>query len=111
MNCLLVSENESPLTMALYGLLCSSPEINVFKRRPTNYQSLIDEIRNLKVHLIILEEFSELAAQDVLTQLLLFHSTMKVIVVQQNTNQLYIFRKDEVMLQNPSELLTVLESI
>lgn len=111
MNCLLVSENESPLNMALDRLLSSNPGINVVKWRPTNYQGLIDEICKLKAQLVVLDEFSELAAQNSLTQLLMYHPTMRVIVVQHSTNQLHVFRKDEVMLQSSSDLLAIIESI
>ena len=109
-DCLLIIENDSPLNFALDMLLVPSSEINVVKSNAVDLQGVVDEISNLKSQVVIIEDSATLTRENSLANLLMSNPELKIIVVLKDSNYVHIFRKDEILIQNASEFLEIIQS-
>jgi len=109
-NCLLIIENDSPLNFALDMLLVPGSEINVVKSNAVDLQGVVDEISNLKSQVVILEDSATPTRKNSLANLLMSNPELKIIVVLKDSNYVHIFRKDEILIENASEFLEIIQS-
>jgi len=109
-DCLLIIENDSPLNFALDMLLVPSSEINVVKSTAVDLQSVVDEVSNLKSQVVILEDSATPTRKNSLANLLMSNPELKIIVVLKDSNYVHIFRKDEILIENASEFLEIIQS-
>ena len=109
-DCLLIIENDSPLNFALDMLLAPSSEINAVKSNAIDLQGVVDEISNLKSQVVILEDSATPTRENSLANLLMSNPELKIIVVLKDSNYVHIFRKDEILIENASEFLEIIQS-
>jgi hypothetical protein len=109
-DCLLIIENDSPLNFALDMLLVPSSEINAVKSNAVDLQGIVDEISNLKSQVVILEDSATPTRKNSLANLLMSNPELKIIVVLKDSNYVHIFRKDEILIENASEFLEIIQS-
>jgi len=109
-DCLLIIENDSPLNFALDMLLVPSSEINVVKSTAVDLQGVVDEVSNLKSQVVILEDSATPTRENSLANLLMSNPELKIIVVLKDSNYVHIFRKDEILIENASEFLEIIQS-
>jgi hypothetical protein len=85
--------------------------IVVFKSQANDYQTLSDEILHLKPEIIILEGSGKMAEKGLIAHLMETHPMLKILVIQEDSNFIHIFRKDEVALEKTGDLIKAIRSV
>ena len=109
-HCLLVIDNNSPLNLAMEVLLVPDSGIQAIKSSTRNIQGIVNEIRDLESQVVILEDAAICAEKDSLAHMLMTNPALKIVVVLRDSNYVYIFRKDEILIENASEFLEIIQS-
>ena len=110
-DCLLFVEQESPLNLAFEVLFGSNSGIKAVKSGSENVQELIDEVCNLKSRVIILEDLAVKTGEFTLANLLASSPELKIIIVLRESNYIYTFKKEEIMVESSSDLLEAIRSV
>jgi hypothetical protein len=109
-HCLLVIDNNSPLNLAMEVLLVPDSGVQAIKSTARNLQGVADEVHDLKSSVVILEDSAISANGNSLAQILMSNQALKIVVVLRDSNYVYIFRKDEILIENASEFLEIIQS-
>ena len=109
--CILVIGNNSPLIYAMDTLLIPETGINAIKSTANDLQNLLEEICEFNARVVILEDVEITSDESQsLAQMLMSKRELKFIVVLRNSNHIYVFRKDEVLIQNSSDFIEAIRS-
>ena len=105
----LVMKQDSLLNNALATILKNSEcEIKVMTSGANGVKSLIAEASEMKPDIVLLEESTPLAREDVLGSLLMSNSELQVIVVSEDTNWIHIFHKKDKLMTRQTDLMDIL---
>jgi DNA-binding NarL/FixJ family response regulator len=107
----LVIRKNSLLNQAMASILQSSgSKIKVVTSAANDVQGLIVDISNLEPDVILLEESMALASKETITHLLMVYPNMRLIVVSDDSNWLHIYRKKDMLMTRPGDLLSIITS-
>ena len=110
-DCLIFVEQESPLNLAFEMLFGPYSGINAVKSNSENLQGLIDEVCNLKSQVVVLEDLSVKTGEFSLANMLASSPELKIIVVLRESNYIYTFKKEEIMIESSSDFLEAIRSV
>jgi len=107
---ILLMEKDSLWKRALSSLVSTSgSDINLITSQASNLDELIGEISQNEVSVVLLGESSMPSTEkDSLTQLLMVYPKLRVIVVSEDSNWLYVFQKEDFLLTGLTDLLNVI---
>jgi len=109
LNCLYFIKDESPLIFAFDMLLNPRLGIKAVKSNAENIQDLIDEACELKPEVIVLEDAAIETKENVLANLLASSSAKKIVVVLRESNYIYTFKKEEILLASSSDFFEAIQ--
>lgn len=109
-NCLIVIDNHSPLNLAVEMFLAPRLSLRAIKSCAIDFQSLVDEIVSLKPQVVMIEDKTIQGDCNLMNKIFELNIDLKVVVVSSETNYIRIFRKDEVLIQNASEFLEIIQT-
>ena len=75
-----------------------------------NIDEFCREIHTVKADVILLERSCPYAGKHALTKLLLLYPKLLVIIVNEESNWLQIFRRDDILMTSPADLMGVIQS-
>jgi DNA-binding NarL/FixJ family response regulator len=105
----LVIKKNSLLNQAMASILHSSgSRLKVITSSAIDVQGLASDIANHKPDVILLEESMTLANKDALTHLLMVYPNLRVIVASDDSNWLHIYRKKDMLMTRPGDLLNII---
>ena len=91
-------------------LLVPGAGIQAVKSHACDFQSLVDEVCELKSQVVILEDEATITGRNSLAHLLMSNPELKIVMVLRESNYIHIFRKAEILIQNASEFLEIIRA-
>ena len=67
------------------------------------------DVAKISPDAVLFSESHPMAAKETLTQLLVYHPKLRVVVVSVNSNWLHVFSKEDVLLTRLDDLLAVIK--
>ncbi len=110
-DCLFFVKDESPLTLAFEVLLGQKSGINAIKSNAENLTDLVQEVCDQKANVIILEDLAINPKENAIAGLLASKSDLKIIIVLRESNYIYTFKKEEIVVQSSSDLLNAIQYV
>ena len=109
--CVLAITKDTLLDFALTNLINAS-EIGlvVFESQAQNLAELVKEVNCNKADVILLEKSSPYAGEEALTKLLMLYPKLLVIIVNQDNNWLQIYRREDILMSSPEDLISAIQS-
>ena len=109
--CVLVITIDSLLSLALTNLINASDKgLIVFESTAKEFNELIKEINTYQADVILVEKSNSLAGEEMLTKLLMLYPKLLVIVVTDESNWLHIYRREDLLMTSPADLLNVIQT-
>jgi len=110
-DCLFFVKDVSPLTLAFEVLLGQKSGINAIKSNAENLTDLVQEVCEQKANVIILEDLAINPKENAIAGLLASKSDLKIIIVLRESNYIYTFKKEEIVVQSSSDLLNAIQYV
>ena len=99
------------LNLALTKIITDSKSsLKFIESKAQHYDELITEIKTLIADVIILDKASSFAKEDILTKLLNLYPKLLLILVDQNSNWLRVYRREDILISSSAELMEIIES-
>lgn len=109
--CVLAITKDSLLSIALTELINSSDTgLVVVGSTARTLEELIQEINTHQADVILLEKSSPFAGEETLTKLLMLYPKLLVIIVDEESNWLRIYRKEDILMTSAADLLSAIHS-
>ena len=109
--CVLAITKDSLLGFALTNLINASEcGLVVIESDAQTLEELIQEINGNEADVILLEKSSSFAGEAALTKLLMLYPKLLVIIVNEENNWLQIYRREDVLMTSPADLMDVIQS-
>ena len=109
--CVLAITKDSLLSIALTNLINSSDTgLVVVGSIAHTLEELIQEINTHKADVILLEKSSPFAGEETLTKMLMLYPKLLVIIVDEESNWLRIYRKEDILMTSAADLLSAIHS-
>jgi hypothetical protein len=83
----------------------------VFESRAQSLADLVKEINDNQADVILLEKSSPFAEERALTKLLMQYPKLLVIVVDENSNWLRTYRREDILMKSPADLISAIQSV
>jgi len=109
--CVLAITKDTLLSFALTNLInASDTGLVVVESSAQTFEELVMEINTHRADVILLEKSSPLAGEDALTKLLMLYPKVLVIIVDEESNWLRIFRREDILMTSPADLISAIQS-
>ena len=109
--CVLAITKDSVLSFALTDLInASDVGLVVFDSQAQNFAGLAKEINGNQADVILLEKSSPYAGEEALTKLLMLYPKLLVIIVDEESNWLRIFRREDILMTSSADLISAVQS-
>ena len=110
--CILALKKDSLINLALINLISASEDGLVFyESTAQSIDEFFEEINTSKADVILLEKTCPYAGKNALTKLLMLYPKLLVIIVNEESNWLQIFRRDDILMRSPADLIGVIQSV
>jgi hypothetical protein len=108
---LIITEN-SLLNVSLTNLINTSGSgLFVVESTAQEFDELNREINKHKVNVILLDKANSFADEEVLTNLLTMYPKFLIVIVDEESNWLQIYRREKILLTSTKDLLSTINSI
>ena len=102
---------DSVLGFALTNLInASEVGLVVYESQAQTLAELVQEINNSQADVILLENSNTFAREAILTKLLMLYPKLLVVIVNEENNWLNIYRREDVLMTSPADLMSVIQS-
>ena len=109
--CVLVITVNSLLGLALTNLInASDTGLVVFESTAKEFDELKWEINTYSADVILVEKNNSFAGEDTLTKLLTLYPKLLIVIVNEEDNWLQIYRRENLLMTSPQDLLEVLQT-
>lgn len=109
--CVLVITKNSLLSFSLTNLINASDNgLVVFESNAREFDELIREMNTYEADVILLEKNSAFAGEDSLTKLLTLYPKLLLIIVDEESNWLQIYRREDILMTSTEDLLSTINS-
>ena len=108
--CILVLKADVLVKRAFASLMTSGADFEVVVSEAIDIPELADDISKTKPDVVFLSISIPLAKTDSLSQLLIRHPGLRVVVVSDDSNWLHIFKHEDKLLTCLDDLLLVINS-
>jgi len=99
------------LNLALTKIIADSESnLKFIESKAQRYEELITEIKTLIADVIILDKASSFASEDILTKLLNLYPKLLLILVDQHSNWLQVYRREDILINSSAELMEIIKS-
>jgi hypothetical protein len=111
-SCVLALKEDSLIRLTLINIISASEQgLTLIDSRAEDLAGLVGEIRRYGKDTILLVTSSAFSGEDALIELLLFNPKLSVIVINEDSNWLHIFRRNDRWLTSPTDLLDAIQSV
>ena len=109
--CVLAITKDSVLSIALTNLINASDiGLIVIGSIAQTLEELVEEINSQKADVILLEKSSPFAREKALTKLLMWYPRLLVIIVNEESNWLHIYRREDILMTSAADLISAIQS-
>ena len=109
--CVLAIMKDSVLGHAMTDLINSSEAgLIVVESEARTLEELIEEINTYNADVILLERSSPFAGEEALTKLLMLYPRLLVIIVNEDSNWLHIYRREDKLMTTSADLISAIQS-
>jgi DNA-binding NarL/FixJ family response regulator len=109
--CVLAITKDSLLGFALTNLINASENgLVVIESNAQTLEEFIKEINDNEADVILLEKSSPFAGEAALTKLLMLYPKLLVVIVNEENNWLNIYRREDLLMTSPTDLMNVIQS-
>lgn len=108
--CILIAEADILIKRALASLMTLGGNFEVVVSDAMDISELANDIFKIKPDAVFFSGSTPFAGKDALSQLILRHSGLKVVLVSEDSNWLHIFRHEDKLLTCLADLLLVINS-
>jgi len=99
------------LKMALSNIIHDSKlGLEIIESKAQRYVELIEEIGTCNADVILLDAANSFAAEDVLGKLLIVCPKLFLILVDQDSNWLHLYRREDVLISSSGDLMEIVKS-
>ena len=99
------------LNLALTKIIKDSKSsLNFIESNAQQYDELLMEIKTLIADVIILDKASYFASEEILTKLLNLYPKLLLILVDQDSNWLQVYRREDILINSSAELMEIIKS-
>jgi len=110
-SCVLVITKNSLMNVSLKNLLIDSEkDIAVIESIAEKFDELTREINTHKADVILLDKACSFAEEEVLTKLLTMHPRLLIVIVDEESNWLQIYRREDILLTSAKDLLSTIDT-
>jgi len=108
--CFLVGRKDSLFKQLVASLLVDlNDQLELRENKAVDFGGLLDEIKDAKPDMILLEESSPFSENSLLTYLLINIPAMPVIVISEDSNLMHIVRRETKLLSSSSDLIETID--
>lgn len=109
--CVLAIAKDSLLGFALTNLITESDTgLVVIESNAQTLEELVTEIITHKADVILLERSSPFAGEEALTKLLMKFPKLLVIIADEDSNWLRIYRREDILMKSAADLISAIQS-
>ena len=109
--CVLVITINSLLSLALTNLINTSSEgLVVFESSAQDLNELIREINSYEADVLLLERNCAFSDEESLAKLLVSYPELLLIIVNEEDNWMHTYRRKNVLINSPADLLNVIQT-
>jgi len=108
--CILIAEADILIKRALASLMILGGNFEVVVSEAMDISELANDIFKIKPDIVFFSVSTSFAGKDSLSQLILRHSGLKVVLVNEDSNWLHIFKHEDKLLTCIEDLLLVINS-
>ena len=107
----LVISKDSLLNLALTNIISDSNlDLSVIESKAQQYDELVVEINTIIADVILLDKASSFATEDILTKLLMLYPKLLLILVDQHSNWLHVYRREDILISSSTDLMEIIKS-
>jgi hypothetical protein len=107
--CVLVLKSDVMLKRAVLSLMDLEKHLEIVISEAADIKKLAKDVSKINPNVILLSESQPLAAKETVTQLLINHPKIRIVIVSVNSNWLHIYDKEDKLLTKLEDLLTVIK--
>ena len=107
---ILVLKSDVMLKRAVLSLMNLEKELEIVISEAVDINKLATDISKINPNVVLLSESQHLAAKEVVTQLMVSHPKIRIVIVSVNSNWLHIYEKEDKLLTKLEDLLTVIKA-
>ena len=107
--CVLVMKTDVLLKRTVVSLMNLEKELEIVVSEAVNITDLAMDVSKINPNVVLFSESQPMAAKESLAQLLITYPKLRIIVVSVDSNWLYIYDKEDMLLTNLDDLLTVIK--
>lgn len=109
--CVLALPKDSLLGFTLANLInASDVGLVVCESQAQTLADLVKEIKDNQADVILLEKSSPFADEVALTKLLMVNPKLLMIIINENSNWFHIYRKEDVLMTSPEDIISAIKS-
>ena len=109
--CIIATANNSILNLAVNKLInLPQVDLTVLESSANSYPMLVNEIKDHKADVVILDKSFPFPEEDMFARLLLIFPSLLVVVINDGNNWLHLFRRQDILLSAPEDFLQVILS-
>jgi hypothetical protein len=108
--CILVHKSDVLLKRAVLSLMDLEKELEIVVSEAVDINELAMDVSKINPNVVLFSESQPMAAKEALTQLLVGHPKIRVVIVSVNSNWLHIYDKEDKLLTRLEDLLTVIKA-
>jgi hypothetical protein len=109
--CVLAITKDSVLGFALKNLIdASEVGLAVYESQAQTLAELVQEINDSQADVILLEKSNSFTREAILTKLLMLYPRLLVVIVNEENNWLNIYRREDILMTSPADLMNVIQS-
>ena len=109
--CVLAIAKDTLLSFALTNLInASDTGLVVVESNASTFEELVTEINTHRADVILLEKSSSFAGEQALTKLLMLYPRLLVIIIDEESNWLHIYRREDILMTSAADLISAIQS-
>ena len=108
--CILVHKSDVLLKRAVLSLMNLEKELEIVVSEAVDINELATDVSKINPNVVLFSESQPLATKETLAQLLVSRQKIRIVTVSVESNWLHIFDKEDKLLTNLEDLLTVIKS-
>jgi len=88
----------------------SNSDLAVIESNAQGFEELIREINTHEANVILLDKACSFADEEVLTKLMTMYPNLLIVIIDEESNWLQIYRREDILLTSAQDLLSTINS-
>ncbi len=109
--CVLIVVSNLLLKQAMTNLLVNLSDTTVITRGIKTFMELCDEIARHAPDVVVLADGTPLSSAETLVNLLALYPGLRVIILSETSNWLHVYSKEEILMTQAADLVTLIHTV